>query len=417
MSDNTTDGKLLVIEHENKILSLLIGENKLLSVRVYSSEGSSQVGNIYIGKITGIPAGLGAAFVDIKPGVSCFLPLCDTENALRINDKSPDRPLRAGDELLVQIARDAVKTKQPVVSGHISIAGNYLATAADTEKVCFSAKLPSLRKKELRALLLENGLISEDGRCLSGCGMIVRTNAGSLQEDMAPLLAEWKQLSGRMNTLLDAARHRSCYSCLFKADTPYVEELKNYYSGAFDEIITDSEELYRELCNYEKGQESAHMPFHPVRLYRDDYPLSKLYQLKTRLENALGSRVWLKSGAYLIIEPTEALTVIDVNSGKNERRKNNADYIFSINKEAAEEVMHQLRVRNLSGIIVVDFINMEAEEQKEALLHHMRMLCKEDPVKTTVVDITPLGLVEITRKRTSRPLRELLSAQDIDFDF
>lgn len=415
MSDNTTDGKLLVIEHGKKILSLLIRENSLISVRVYSSENSSQVGNIYIGKITGIPAGLGAAFVDIKPGVSCFLPLCDAENALRINDKSHDRALRAGDELLVQIARDAVKTKQPVVSGHISIAGNYLAAAADTDQICFSTKLPTLKKKALRALLLENRLISEDGRCLSGCGMIVRTNAGTLQEDMAPLFAEWKQLSERMNTLLGTACHRSCYSCLFKADTPYVEDLKNYYSGAFGEIITDSEELYRELYEYEKEQESAHMPSHPVRLYRDNYPLSKLYQLKTRLENALGSRVWLKSGAYLIIEPTEALTVIDVNSGKNERGKNNADYIFSINTEAAEEIMHQLRVRNLSGIIVVDFINMEEAGQKEALLHHMRMLCKEDPVKTTVVDITPLGLVEITRKRTSRPLKELLSTQEIDF--
>lgn len=148
----------------------------------------------------------------------------------------------------------------------------------------------------------------------------------------------------------------------------------------------------------------------PVRLYQDSMlSLSTLYSLEGKLKTALDSRVWLKSGGYLVIEPTEALTVIDVNSGKYESEKNPQDAYRQINLEAAAEVAFQLRLRNLSGIIIVDFINMQSPSDNARLLYVLRDLVKRDGVKTTVVDMTPLGLVEITRKKISKPLREQLS--------
>lgn len=410
-ADNAA-GKLILVRAGEKILSLLIRENRLLSARVYATEEQSLVGNIYIGKVTGIPAGLNAAFVDIAPGVSCFLPLEDAAIPLHAGDRAEKSCLHPGDELLVQVVRDAVKTKQPVVSGHLSLSGNYLAATADSTHLSFSAKLSSEQKKYWQALLFEQGLISQSRQCLSSCGMIIRTNAGNLTNPES-LLSEWKLLSERMQQLYAASLYRSCYSCLYQNATPYIEELKNYYSGDFSEIITDCADIYAALSTHEQEQESAGMPGYPVRLYQDSYPLFKLYQLETRLSGALRRRVWLDSGAYLILDYTEALTVIDVNSGKNEQTKSSAEKKLAINLEAAEEILLQLRLRNLSGIILVDFINMDTEENKAALLRHMKQLSKADPVKTTVVDITPLGLVEITRKRISRPLHEVLTTQDI----
>ena len=144
-----------------------------------------------------------------------------------------------------------------------------------------------------------------------------------------------------------------------------------------------------------------------LTLYEDSLlPLSKLYSLETAFEKALGKNVWLKSGGYLVIEPTEAMTVIDVNTGKYSGRKNMQDTICRINMEAADEIGRQLRLRNLSGIIIVDCIDMEREEDRKALLAHLGDVVSKDPVKTTVVDMTALNLVELTRKKMRRPLHE-----------
>ena len=152
------------------------------------------------------------------------------------------------------------------------------------------------------------------------------------------------------------------------------------------------------------------MPKAPLRLYTDErISLSSLYGVNAKLETALERRVWLKSGGYLVIDLTEALTVIDVNSGKYSIKRGDPDSTaMLINKEAAEEISLQLKLRNLSGIILVDFINLENEQDQKLLLDYMRKLCKDDPVPTRVIDITELGLMEITRKKISKPLWEQL---------
>ncbi len=175
----------------------------------------------------------------------------------------------------------------------------------------------------------------------------------------------------------------------------------------FLEIITDQKSLYHQLEQYVNSECFPAERNIKVRLYQDDLlSLSKLYSIERKLETALGNRVWLKSGGYLVIEHTEALTVIDVNSGKFESKKDAENAYRKINLEAAWEIAFQLRLRNLSGIIIVDFINMESAKANKELLEYLRAAVKYDKVKTGIVDMTPLGLVEITRKKGNKPLRE-----------
>ena len=188
----------------------------------------------------------------------------------------------------------------------------------------------------------------------------------------------------------------------------YIKNLRDIYDDSYTEIITDQADIYQNLCEYfeqNTSQEHANL-----RLYDDEQiSLSSLYGIPSKLEIALGSRVWLKSGGYLVIEPTEALTVIDVNSGKYESKKGTpADSAYKINMEAAQEIAYQLKLRNLSGIIIVDFINMKKNDN-EQLMRYLKQLCSKDSVPTDVIDMTSLGLVEITRKKINKTLKEQLS--------
>ena len=169
--------------------------------------------------------------------------------------------------------------------------------------------------------------------------------------------------------------------------------------------MTDDRILYEELFSYLSEYQPEDL--NKLQFYDQEAPsLNSLYGIAGALENALRERVWLKSGGYLVIQPTEALTVIDVNTGKYQGRKKQQDTFLKINKEAATEIARQLRLRNLSGIIIADFIDMEAQEDQKALMDYLASELKHDPVKTTLVDMTALGLVEITRKKTQKSLFE-----------
>ena len=168
--------------------------------------------------------------------------------------------------------------------------------------------------------------------------------------------------------------------------------------------MTDDREIYTQICGEHTREKDGKVP---VRFYEDKLlPLSKLYRLEKSLEEALDRKVWLRSGGFLIIEQTEAFVSIDVNSGKFSDKKNTRETFRKINLEAAREIAFQLRLRNLSGIILIDFINMEEEEDKKELLRLLQSYLKKDPVKAAVVDMTPLNIVEVTRKKVEKSLEE-----------
>ena len=429
---DTEEGKLIFTEYRGRQCALLLRGGRVLAASFFSKYDPNIIGAVYIGKVKNIAKNIDACFVEIEQGEICFLPLKKATSPFLTNRVYDDRLLE-GDEILVQVEREAQKTKQASVTAQISLANDYFVVTLGSDKVGFSTKL-SRQKREMISDLFSAQEIVSDGHLnwenlkdhfndsvemkriiqmmlscnsvgMPSLGVISRTKVEEIA-DPEEIILHFYQLIEDFLNLLKTASTRTCYSCLLGAPSPWESILHSLAEpGEYTEIVTDDPELYRSLADYCP----VRLPGKELRLYKDsDLSLSSLYSLETKLEPALKPKVWLKSGGYLVIEYTEALTVIDVNSGKNETGKG-GEALRRINYEAAEEVALQLRLRNLSGIILVDFINMENRESGQELLEYLRSLVRNHRVKTYVVDMTPLGLVEITRKKQSRPLAEQLN--------
>lgn len=351
-------------------------------------------GNIYIGKVKNVVKNIQAAFVEIEDGISCYLPLSEKAEPYFTNKTNSPR-LVAGDELLVQIAREGVKTKAPTVTANISFPGKYLVLTSGKTQTGISAKLAKAERERLQQIA---------GRLPEGnFGWILRTNAAEAEEE--EILREAETLAKRFEDICRTARYRTCKSCLYRSPAAWLAHLKDIRQTECEEILTDDQGLYDRLQAYlaeNLPADAEKLSFYEDRLL----PLYKLYSLEGAFEEALRERVWLKSGAYLVIQPTEALTAIDVNTGKCERGKKASETFRKINLEAARQAARQIRLRNLSGIILIDFINMDSKEEEQRLLAALDAELQKDPVKAYAVDITPLGLAEVTRKRVQKPLAE-----------
>ena len=395
--------KLIMTEWKGDVLTAQWTDGQIVRLSLDGRTSPSLLNRIYVGKVKNIVKNIGAAFIEFDGGMTGYYSLTENKEHLLTGEEFPTRrPLRVGDELVVQVERDAVKTKAPVLTGKISLAGRYAVLTRGREGMAFSAKITDKAwKGSLRTEL--------EPEIPAGCSLIVRTNAYGA--DISVLREEIRSLSGQLEALLAEARYRVCGSRLDDSLPSYVAALRDSRMEELEEIVTDIPEIYGELEAYLKERQPGELA--KLRLYEDRLlPLAKLYSLDTVMERALSRQVWLKSGGYLVIEPTEALTVIDVNSGKYSGRKNAADTIRLINREAAEEIGRQMILRNLSGIILVDFIDMEDEGDREELVEWMRDICRRDPVRTTVVDLTALNLMEITRKKLKKPLHEILRERE-----
>lgn len=312
----------------------------------------------------------------------------------------------------MQVSRDSIKTKFPSVTTNLVLHGKYVLLTAGDSQIAVSSKIDKAQKMRLtelvRRLDMEAASAGADRETESvgdsqAYGWLLRTNAGEARE--ALLKKDMDRLRGQYETLMRQAAHRTCFSCLVKMPPAYLKRLSDLYDSAVDQIITDDEELYREIQEYLTDYQPEDLS--RLAFYRDNLlPMKKLYSLEHQLSQALGEKVWLNSGGYLIIQPTEALTAIDVNTGKFEGGKKREEAFFKINREAAIEIARQIRLRNLSGIIVVDFINMESQASNRELLALLDAELRKDPIRTVLVDMTKLSLVEITRMKKEKPLAE-----------
>lgn len=395
MSDK---GKILIIKLDGRILSLLIRDNRILSIQVQKPNAYA-VGNIYLGKVQNISENIGAAFVNLGQGHIAFLSLSEMKHAV-VTNRAFDGKLKAEEEILVQITKEPMKTKQAGVTANLSLSGNYVVVKANGHKeasVQVSSKLNRNQRNRFRSL----ESLQQIGK---RCQVVVRTNAGTL-EDETPLVEEASGLADQLEHILQIADKRTCYSCLYEARPDYIHFIQNSYTTEYDEVVTDLPEVYETL----KEALPEISPSVSLRFYEDRLlPLHKLYAVEARLKELLDRKVWLKSGGYLVIEPTEALISIDVNSGKYERGRDQKETVFKINLEAAEMIALHLRARNLSGMILIDFINMKDKAQEQNLIEYMRKLLQKDSIHADVVDMTGLGLMEITRKKVRPSLREQL---------
>lgn len=391
--------KILIEKAEGQIRTFFMEDGDIVEIHCADADGdrteSHRLGDIYIGKVKNIVPNIGAAFVEIENGVSCYYDMKDAPRAL-FTHKAGKKPLCIGDELVVQISKEAVKTKAPTVTGNISFTGRYAVLTHGNTRIGVSSKLPKSLRDDYKEKLRE---YQNDS-----FGIIVRTNAKD-----APFQAvsdEIESLRREYLRIASIAPTRTCFSCLKSAPPSYISDLKNVYIEGMEEILIGNAELYARIHSYFKMEMPERTDL--LRLYDDaDFPLGKLYSTQTALEKALREKAWLKNGGYLVIQPTEALTVIDVNSGKSITGKGrDEEGILKINLEAAREAARQIRLRNLSGIIIIDFINMNTEENVERLMREFRLHLAKDPIQATLVDITPLNLVEVTRKKVHKPLYE-----------
>ena len=387
------ENKLIFTRMRGRMVTAFFEQDCCMQLECETEE-TSLLGNLYIGKVKNIVKNIHAAFVEIFPGKICFLPLDEAEHAI-FTSKISSKPIAAQDELLVQVKKESIKTKTPGLTANFCLTGQYLILSHGNTRIGFSSKLDRQKKKELKDWILPFANESY--------GFIVRTNAAEAPKEV--FLAEVHDLIHQYEEIVKTANFRTCYSVLKKSEPACIQTLKNTYHKRAQEIVTDQEDLYKAIVQYENHQPEEFQSI--VRFYQDSFlPLFKLYNLERELERAMQERVWLKSGGYLVIQPTEALTVIDVNTGKCVEKKEQQKLFLKINKEAAQEIARQLRLRNLSGIIVVDFVNMEEESAKSELLSYLESFLNRDPIKTSFVDMTSLGLVEITRKKVKKPLLE-----------
>lgn len=378
---------------ENLLASAKEEEGRICQFNIVREGEEKLLGNIYIGKVKNIRKNIHCAFIEIAPGKMCYYDLEEGEPPIFTNPKK-DRIIKEGDEVVVQISREGIKSKLPSVTGNLNFTGKYLVLTSQRKQLGFSAKLTKEEKARIRTILQEYVKGEE--------GIIVRTNAREASPE--ELTEELFQLRERYQELRQRAMSRMCYTLLEKGMSEPLRILQGAYIRDLEEIVTDDREICTQICGEHTREKDGKVP---VRFYEDKLlPLSKLYRLEKSLEEALDRKVWLRSGGFLVIEQTEAFVSIDVNSGKFSDKKNTRETFRKINLEAAREIAFQLRLRNLSGIILIDFINMKEEDDKKELLRVLQNYLKKDPVKAAVVDMTPLNIVEVTRKKVEKSLEE-----------
>ncbi|RHP21821.1 hypothetical protein DWZ69_06430 [Eubacterium sp. AF34-35BH] len=374
--EETLSNILVVSKVRNKILGFQFEENKLS--RIYNLENKSLVGNIYVGYVKDIVKNLNAAFVEIDGESKGFLSL-----------KNYPHKIKQGDKILVQVAGDKVKTKDYLLTWKLNISvGSVILTVGNNNF--------SISKKIDDSLLREQYKNSFSHFCTDEYGFILRTNAQSkdlknLENNINEAIEIYNQTVNKFNFL-------KAKTLVYKKDKQ-LEVLEDFVLKKDGMVITDVEQIYESL----KAADIC-------ASFNDEKKINLInkYSLEKHLKNSLNRHVWLKSGGYLIIEHTEAMTVIDVNTGKADFKSNRDKTIQKINEEAAKEISRQLQIRNISGTIIVDFIGSD-ELKNGNLIAVMRQEVKKDYVSCSVVDITKLGLMEITRKKQEQPLYEIFS--------
>lgn len=398
------ENKLIITKQDNKIISAFFEGKDMVQVSLNSSEDEAILGNIYLGKVKNIVKNINAAFVEIADGRMCYYsleencyPILAGSEFNREDRKLRTVKLRVGDELLVQVTKEDVKTKAPVVSSNINFTGKYAALTYGKLTCGVSSKI-SEEKERSRLKNIAKKYEQKD------YGFIIRTNAAFVSDEK--IEGEMQKLIEAYETIRSYGIHKNRFSLIYQTPPNYICDIRDGYTDNVDEFVTDALELYDKMQEYLLMYQPEDLG--KLRLYQDTaIKLAGLYGLCDKLNEAVRPMVWLKSGGTLIIQPTEALAVIDVNTGKAVAGKKKVQETFlKVNREAAREIARQIRLRNLSGIIIIDFIDMELQKDKELLMNELEEYFRKDPIKTTLVDMTALGLVEVTRKKVRKPLHE-----------
>jgi len=391
----SVEKKQMLISSSNGVSKVAILEGPTL-VQYYSSEntGKSKVGNIYLGKVKNVLPGMEAAFVSFGEDKNGVLYVADIEGSNR-NSKI-ENLLKVDQEILVQVVKDAMGEKGARLTGQISLPGRYLVLIPNSKTKGISRRLADNERERLDKIIRR---IKPNN-----FGVIVRTAAEgvseeSLKVDIEKLVEEWKTVSNYQSG--DAPK------LIHKEPDVSIKVIREHLNSTFKKVLIDKKSQHDEVKEYVELTSPEILDI--VDHYDDQLGLFERYHIEDQIKKALDRKVWLPSGGHLIIDRTEALTVIDVNTGKFVGKNSLEETVYENNLEAAEEIARQLRLRDIGGIIVIDFIDMESQKKQQNLLNKFKQELAKDKTRTQVFDISRLGLVEMTRKNVAAGLIESFS--------
>ena len=396
----TEDILINITPQETRVAVLLAGVVQELQIERSATRGL--VGNIYLGKVARVLPGMQSAFIDVGMDRAAFLHVADIWEARHLpSDRMPpiERLLRQGDTALVQVIKDPIGTKGARLSTQISLAGRMLVYLPQDPHIGVSQRIEDEEERtNLREMLTRSLPADENG------GYIIRTSAEEATE--ADLRTDIDYLRKRWQQIKDASGKVPPETQLYQELSLGQRVLRDVVTEETATVQIDSRENFVALQAF-AAQYVSNVSARLVH-YDGERPLFELYQIDEEIEKALARRVDLKSGGYLIIDQTEAMTTIDVNTGGFVGTRNFDDTIFKTNLEAAQSIARQLRLRNLGGIIVLDFIDMTSSAHRELVLAELKKALARDRTRMTVSQFTQLGLVEMTRKRTRESLAHVL---------
>jgi ribonuclease G len=377
----------------------VMAQGVVQEIHIERTVSQGLVGNIYLGKINRILPGMQSAFIEVNLERTAFLHVADIRQARDQPERPIEKILSEGQSLMVQVIKDPIGTKGARLSTQISLAGRMLVHLPQDKHIGISQRIEDAAEREaLRSRLA--ALVPEE----EAGGFIVRTMAenatdAELQADIAYLRKLWRDIQ-------DKARVSAAPSLLYRELNLGQRVLRDFVHAETSRIVIDTEKDFAEMQRFASEYTPTVTPL--LELYTSQRPLFDLYGVEDEIEKALARRVDLKSGGYLIIDQTEAMTTIDVNTGGFVGIRNFDDTVFKTNLEAAQSIARQLCLRNLGGIIIVDFIDMENTEHRQAVLSAFNKALERDHTRLTVNGFTALGLVEMTRKRTRESLAHIL---------
>jgi ribonuclease G len=410
--------------HETRVALV---ENGVV-VELYVNRGSEQelMGNIYLGRVVRVLPGMQAAFVDIGIYKPAFLYVTDVYNDVRHweqvmvqegeeeNNEESQRPVRMrnlknfdiniegllqeGQEIMVQVSKEPIGTKGARLTSYITLAGRHLVFMPTIDHIGISRKIEEEKERtRLKKIIQE---LRQPGE-----GFIVRTVSERAPKEK--LKSEMEFLGRLWNTIQKRKEAASAPSLVHKELSITLRAVRDLFTKEIDRLVIDSREEYQSIMEFIENFVPTLR--YSVELYEGREPLFDSYGIEMELSRALEKKIWLKSGGYVVIESTEALATIDVNTGSYVGKRNLEETIVKTNLEAVKEIAYQIRLRNIGGIIVIDFIDMERESDRERVFLALREALEKDRAKTTVLKMSELGLIEMSRKRTRENINLFLT--------
>jgi len=382
---------------------MVILEGPVLVEHYVAREDSGSVaGNIYLAKVRNVLPGMEAAFLDFGAPKNGVLYASDVASDARGNGRSNRRiesVLKDGDEVLVQVTKDAMGAKGARLTGIPSLPGRYLVLVPESDSVGISRRLPDDDRIRLRDVI--NKVRPE------GYGVIVRTAA--LHASAEELAADISRLRKIWDQIQEEAKTGGAPRLVHEEPELLIKVIREHFTADFRKLLIDDPKAFETVVGYLRA--TAPDLVSKVQKYEDEVPVFERYHVDDQLKKALDRKVYLPSGGHLVIDRTEALSVIDVNTGKFVGSSNLEETVLQNNLEAAEEIGRQLRLRDIGGIIVIDFIDMETIDNQQAVLRRLKETLAKDKTRTQVFDVSHLGLVEMTRKNVSAGLLEQFSSK------